>query len=179
LRELSAFVRACMAHFHPAPGKRLLVHQWNPTDGNQPDAEYPTLRVALDKASTHNPVQLLGNDGHHGAFNSLGLASARNARGEIVGISKASLAADFAPYATLIGVDTRGEPSGAVNEDARYLINPRSMMYIEYEAILENPRRIPERLNSVGITAIMDAMADPTGLPIWDKLLSSGKLTVR
>ncbi|MGA2841981.1 MAG: amidohydrolase family protein [Steroidobacteraceae bacterium] len=179
LRELSAFVRECVARYHPAPSKRLLVHQWNPTDGNQPDAEYPTLRTALDKASTRNPIQLLGNDGHHGAFNSLGLASAKNARGEVVGISKASLATDFAPYATLIGVDTRGEPSGAVNEDARYLINPRSMMYVEYEAILKNPQRIPERLNSVGITAIMDAMADPTGLPIWDKLLNSGKLTVR
>jgi predicted amidohydrolase YtcJ len=120
LRELSAFVHACIVHYHLPPGKRLLVHQWNPTDGNQPDAEYPTLRAALDKASTRNPIQLLGNDAHHGAFNSLGLASARNARGDVVGISKASLAADFAPYASLIGVDTHGEPSGTVNEDARY-----------------------------------------------------------
>jgi len=179
LTELSVFVRDCVVRYHIPPGKRLLVHQWNPTDGNQPDAQYPTLRAALDKASTRNPIQLLGNDGHHGAFNSLGLASAKNARGEIVGISKASLTADFAPYASLIGVDTRGEPSGTVNEDARYLINPRSMNYVDYEAVLKNPERIPERLNSAGITAIMDAMADPTGLPIWDKLLSSGKLTVR
>ncbi|MGA2779551.1 MAG: amidohydrolase family protein [Steroidobacteraceae bacterium] len=179
LRELSAFVRACVTHYHPAPGKRLLVHQWNPTDGNQPDAEYPTLRVALDKASTQNPIQLLGNDAHHGAFNSLGLASAMNARGEVIGISKASLAGEFAPYASLIGVDTHGEPSGTVNEDARYTINPHSMMCIEYEAVLKNPQLIPERLNSVGITAIMDAMADPNCLPLWDKLLKSGKLTVR
>jgi predicted amidohydrolase YtcJ len=179
LRALSEFVRGCLVRYHPAPGQRLLVHQWNPTNGNQPDADYPTLRAALDKASTRNPIQLLGNDAHHGAFNSLGLAAAKNARGEIVGISKATLTTDFAPYATLIGVDVRGEPSGAVNEDARYTINPRSMVYIEYEAILKNPQRIPERLNSVGITAIMDAMADPTGLPIWDKLQGSGRLTVR
>jgi predicted amidohydrolase YtcJ len=97
----------------------------------------------------------------------------------VVGISKASLAADFAPYASLIGVDTHGEPSGTVNEDARYTINPHSMMCIEYEAVLKNPQLIPERLNSVGITAIMDAMADPNCLPLWDKLLNSGKLTVR
>jgi predicted amidohydrolase YtcJ len=179
LKELSAFVRTCIVHYHLPPGKRLLVHQWNPTDGNQPDADFPTLRAALDNASTRNPIQLLGNDAHHGAFNSLGLASAKNGRGDVVGISKASLATDFAPYASLIGVDAHGEPSGTVNEDARYTINPHSMMCIEYEAVLRNPQLIPERLNSVGITAIMDAMADPNCLPLWDKLLKSGKLTVR
>jgi predicted amidohydrolase YtcJ len=179
LRELSAFVRGCLAHYHPAPGTRFLVHQWNPTAGNQPDAEYATLRAALDKASTRNPIQLLGNDAHHGAFNSLGLASAKNSRGEVIGISKATLAGEFSSYATLIGVDARGEPSGAVNEDARYLINLRSMLYIDYDAVLNQPWRITERLNSVGITAMMDAKADPDGLALWDKLQDSGKLTVR
>jgi predicted amidohydrolase YtcJ len=179
LKELSAFVHDCIARYHPGPGEPLRVHQWNPTDGNQPDAEYPTLRAALDKASTRNPIQLLGNDAHHGAFNSLGLASAKNARGVVVGISKATLAGEFAPYRALVGVDGSGEPSGAVNEDARYTINPHSMMCIEYDAVLKNPQLIPERLNSVGITAVMDAMADPNCLPLWDKLLKSGKLTVR
>ena len=86
LRELSAFVRACLRRYPVAAGKRLLVHQWNYTTGNQPDAEYPTLRVALDKASTTRQIQLLGNDAHHAAFNSLALASARNADGAVVGI---------------------------------------------------------------------------------------------
>ena len=62
LRELSAFVRACLARYRLAPGKRLVVHQWNYTAGNQPDAEYPTLRRALDRASTRHQIELLGND---------------------------------------------------------------------------------------------------------------------
>ncbi|HEY0768191.1 MAG TPA: amidohydrolase family protein, partial [Steroidobacteraceae bacterium] len=41
------------------------------------------------------------------------------------------------------------------------------------------PERIPARLNSVGITAIMDAMAAPEGLIVYDKLLHSGHMTVR
>jgi len=179
LRALSAFVRGCLDRYHTAPGKRLLVHQWNYTDGNQTDPDYPTLRAALDKASTSVEIQLLGDDAHHGAFNSLALAHAKNSHGAPVGISKATLSGDFAEYRPLIGVDAAGEPNGAVNEDARYTINPRSMMYIEYDAVLAHPEKIPERLNSVGITAIMDAMADPTALAIWDKLLKNGQLSVR
>ena len=179
LRELSAFVRACLRRYPVAAGKRLLVHQWNYTTGNQPDAEYPTLRVALDKASTTRQIQLLGNDAHHAAFNSLALASARNADGAVVGISKATLRTDFAAYAKLIGVDAAGEPNGAVNEDARYTINPRSMMYPELELVMKAPAAITRRMNSVGITAMTDAMADPAGYDIWDALQKSGQLTVR
>jgi len=179
LREISAFVRECLNRYHTEAGKRLLVHQWNFTNGNQPDSEFPTFRVALDKASTTRQIQLLGNDGHHSAVNSLGLASARDRDGAVIGITKSSLAKEFAAYAKIIGVDAAGEPDGTVNEDARYTINPRSMMYTEYDAVLKTPERIPQRLNSVGITAIMDAMADPSGLPLWDKLLKSNKMTVR
>ena len=179
LRELSSFVKRCLDHYRTAPGARLLVHQWNFSEGNQPDPEFPTLRVALDKASATREVQLLGNDAHHSAFNSLALSHAKNAQGAVVGISKTTLAGDFAPYAKLIGVDARGEPNGAANEDARYTINPRSMVYIEYDAMIAAPEGIPRRFNSVGITAIMDAMADPKGLPIWDKLFNDGHLTLR
>jgi len=76
-------------------------------------------------------------------------------------------------------VDKDGEANGAVNEDARYTINPSSMVYIEYDKVLAAPERVPERYNGVGITAIMDAMAPADGLPIWDKLLASGHLTMR
>ncbi len=179
LSALADFVKACLAHYGTEPGHRLLVHQWNFSEGNQPDGRLPTLRAALDAASTTREVQLLGNDGHHGAFNSLALAHARNASGDVVGISKASLAGEFAPFAGLIGVDALGEPNGAVNEDARYTINKHSMMYVEFDAVLAHPELIPRRFNSVGITAILDAMADPEGLPIWDKLLATGQLTVR
>jgi predicted amidohydrolase YtcJ len=179
LSALADFVKSCLARYRIEPGHRLLVHQWNFGEGNQPDEQFPTLRAALDAASTTSEIQLLGNDGHHGAFNSLALAHARNAHGTVVGISKTTLAGEFAPYASLIGVDALGEPNGAVSEDARYTINKHSMMYVEFDAMLAHPELIPERFNSVGITAILDAMADPDGLPIWDKLLASGRFTLR
>lgn len=179
LRELSQFVTGCLVRYRPNVGARLVVHQWDPIDGNQTDPELPTLRAALDAASTTVELELLGNDGHHAAFNSLGLAHARNASGQFVGLSKATLAGEFAEYVPYVAVDGQGEPSGAVNEDARYLINPNSMMYTELDAVLKMPERVPQRLNSVGITGFMDAMAGPSGLPVYDKLLADGTLTAR
>ncbi|MGC2032465.1 MAG: amidohydrolase family protein [Steroidobacteraceae bacterium] len=179
LRELSTIVRQCIVRYKTPPGGRLIVHQWNYTTGNQPDAEYPTLRAALDKASSGQQVQLLGNDGHHGAFNSASLASAKNAAGRTIGLSKASLETDFAAYKKLVGVDARGEPNGAANEDARYLINPNSMLNTDLADIMKAPQRVPERLNSVGITAILDAMTAPDTAAVFDTLAQRGQLTLR
>ncbi len=179
LKQLAAVVSQCLARYKTQPGQLLVVHQWSYTAGNQPDAEHPTLRAALDTVSTKVMIQLLGNDAHHSAFNSLALSRARNARGQIIGLSKATLAGDLAEYAALVGVDSSGEPNGAVNEDARYLINPHSMVYTDIDEVAKAPERLPQKLNSVGITGFMDAMASPAGIPVYDKLLAGGKLTTR
>lgn len=121
----------------------------------------------------------MGNDAHHAAFNSLALSHAKNAAGKVLGLSKATLADEFAEYKDFVGVDSRGEPNGAVNEDARYLINPTSMVYTELGEVMKAPQRVPQRLNSVGITGFMDAMASPLGQPVYDKLLADGTLTAR
>ncbi len=179
LRELSAFVRGCVVKYHLPPGKWLMVYQWNYTAGNRPDAEYPTLRAALDKAAPENPVQLFGNDGHHGAFNSAALAMATNESGAKVGFSKETIATDFALYRKLIGVDEKGEPNGAVNEDARSLMGRNDMLSARIEAVSKVPERVTQRLNSVGITGMLDALVTPEGLPIYDTLFARHQLTVR
>src|ERR1700690_14027 len=81
LAALTDFVRGCIKLFKTPAGEWLSVRQWSFSDGNQPDAAHPTLRAALDLASKDVPIQLLGNDGHHGAFNSAGLARAKNLKG--------------------------------------------------------------------------------------------------
>jgi predicted amidohydrolase YtcJ len=179
LKELAAAVGKCLVRYPTAPGQRLIVHHWNYAAGNQPDTQHPTLRAALDSVSTKIQIQLLGNDAHHGAFNSLALSQAKNARGQTIGLSKATLAGELATYKALVGVDRSGEPNGAVNEDARYLINPLSMLDTDLEAVATAPERVPQKLNSSGITGFMDAMALPVALPVYDKLSASGKLTAR
>jgi predicted amidohydrolase YtcJ len=179
LKQLTAFVAACLARYKTPPGGRLVVHQWTYTDGNQPDADHPTLRAALDAASTSVQIQLLGNDGHHGAFNSPALAQAKDSTGKVIGLSRQTLAAQFREYRPFVGVDANGEPNGAVNEDARYLINPNSMLDVDLAEVAKAPERVTQKLNGAGITAFLDAMTLPEALAVYDKLFAGGHMTAR
>lgn len=179
LREIAAFVHQCVQRYRPARGQWLDVHAWAVSGSNAPDADHPTLRAALDKAAPDNPVYLMGDDGHRAAFNSAALALARNAKGERVGLSARTLETDFEQYRLLVGVDARGEPDGAVNEDAQYLINHEHLNYVELAVALAHPERIPQRLNRAGITAVLDAATAPEGVPVYERLLASGHMTMR
>lgn len=179
LRELAAFVAQCTADFKVPEGGWLSVHQWNFSDGNQPDAQYPTLRAALDKASDKIAIQLLGNDGHHGAFNSVALAKAKNAKGQVVGLSRATLAGDFANFTKFIGVDAAGDPNGAVNEDARHLLGGPDMLFADFPAEMQARGQLPYLLNAAGITGFQDALVTAQSLELYDALEKDGKLTAR
>jgi predicted amidohydrolase YtcJ len=179
LAALTEFVRSCIEHFKPAAGEWLSVRQWNFSDGNQPDAAHPTLRAALDLASTGVPIQLLGNDGHHGAFNSAALARAMNPKGAPVGLSRATLAKDFAKYSKLIGVDAHGEPNGNVNEEARAFMGAPNILEVDLPGVAKVPEKVTERLNSAGITGILDPLVTPEIMAIYDRLEQRGQLTIR
>jgi predicted amidohydrolase YtcJ len=179
LRELSEFVRACIGRFRPAAGQWLLVDLWNYTDGNQPVAGYRTVRAALDAASRRVPIELMGSDGHHGGYNSAALALAQNAAGVPVGLSRRTMAAEFARFATFVAVDERGEPNGIVTEDARLLLERDTAHYVHLQATLAVAERIPQELNRDGITGMLDAQVAPEGLVVYEKLLRRRQLTVR
>ena len=178
LAQISDFVKACVTRYHIAPGQRINVEQWNFSNGNQPDAAHPSLRAALDLAASDRPIQLMGNDGHHGAFNSMALASARNAKGVVVGFSKATLASDFAEDRKLVAVDAAGEPSGGVNEDARSAMGIGEIPVADVAAVMAAPEKMTQKLNSVGITAIQDALVTPDMYVVYDTLQSRGQLSV-
>ena len=179
LAELTVFVRGCIDRYHVPEGEWVVVQQWNYSSGNIPDAQHPTLRAALDLASTRQLIELVGNDGHHGAFNSLALARAKNSAGEVVGFSKATLASNFKAYRKLIGVDARGEPNGTVNENARRAMNTPGLFALDLSKRMQSADQVPARLNSVGITGILDPRVSPDLLPFYDGLEKSGKLTAR
>jgi predicted amidohydrolase YtcJ len=179
LKEMTAFVADCIRRYKIPDGEWVTVRQWNFSNGNEPDAAHPTLRAALDLASTTHPIQLQGNDGHHGAFNSAALARAINAAGKKIGFSKATLAGEFKDDRKLVGVDAGGEPNGTVNEHARGRMGTPSMLMVDFPELMKDPSRVTARLNSVGITGIMDAVVPPETLTLYDTLEKSGKLTVR
>lgn len=176
LSEIAEFVASCIEEQALLEGEWLSVTQWNFSNGNQPDTQIKTIRQALDLAAPSHPVMLWGNDGHHGAANSLALAGARNAEGEVVGISASTLATDFAAYRETIGVDARGEPNGEVNETARDLLQlPDSGLF--GDVAVDVVPKVGEVLASRGITTIMDAALPPSQLALFRPFAEYGELT--
>jgi hypothetical protein len=179
LAAVTAFVRSCIERYKIPAGEWVNVRWWNFSNGNEPDAEHPTLRRALDLASSVHPIQLYGNDGHHGAFNSLALGMAKNSSGKVVGLSKATLASDFPHLRQLVGIDASGEPNGTANEEARDALSAPGLLGVEFAETMKVPERVTQRLNSVGITGVLDAAVPPEILPLYDTLEKRGQLTVR
>ncbi len=182
LAELTAFIRGCIRRYHTPPGQWVSVRQWNYANGNTPDDGHPTLRAALDAASMRHPIHLLGSDGHHGAFNSLALAGARNDQGKVVGLSARTLDTDFAASRPMVGVDATGEPDGAVNETLQYAIDGPDEYAQEREDfrhVMANPVAVVRHLNAAGITGALDASVVGSRLPFYDRVLERSQLTFR
>ncbi len=179
LSEIAAYVRDCVEGMHVEPGHWLLVSDWEYGGGNQADPAHPTLRAALDAASTRSPIVMMGWDGHHAAYNSPALALAKNAAGEVVGYSKQTLATVFSQYKMYVGVDATGEPSGDVADQGWLPINFSQVSRDEHQKLLAHPERLAERLASAGITAVQDANSDEEGYQVYDKLIEQHRLTFR
>jgi len=179
LKAMTDFVRGCIQRYKIPAGRWVNVRQWNFSNGNEPDAAHPTLRATLDLASREHPIQLIGNDGHHGAFNSAALARAKNAGGVVVGYSKATLAGDLQAYRKLVGVDATGEPNGTANDESRKAMGAPSILEVDFAEVMRAPERVTARLNSAGITGVMDAVVPPETVALYDALEKRHKLTVR
>jgi predicted amidohydrolase YtcJ len=177
LAQITEFVRACIQRYQVKDGEWLTVQQWDFANGNQPDAEHPTIRAALDLASKTIPLQLFGNDGHHSGFNSAALARAKNSQGQTVGFSASTLKSDFAQWTKLIGVDATGAPNGTVNEDARQTMGAPFGFEAGFEILMKAPEKVMQVLNRDGITAIQDAAASPQRLVFYDTLYDQHELT--
>jgi hypothetical protein len=179
LAQLTEFVRACIERYKVHDGEWLVVRQWNPFNGNEPDAAHATVRAALDQASKGVLIDLLGNDGHHGGFNSAALARARNASGKVVGYSRATLATDFHAVRKLVGVDALGEPNGNVNEDARAPMDTPSFFDLDMKDVVKVPEKVGQLLNQAGITGILDAAAPKEAIEFYAEAERRNVLTVR
>ena len=156
LDDLVPRLKTCIDRLQIPPGEWLSVDQWAYSLGNQPSDKYPTLRSALDAVSSEHPIALLGNDGHHGGFNSYAMSLATDREGNQVPLNKQSLRTVYSHLKALVGVDAEGEPNGAINEDARKVVGiPNLWGYPEIDAMLL--KRISQRLAALGITSVMDA----------------------
>ncbi|MDT8322297.1 MAG: amidohydrolase family protein [Xanthomonadales bacterium] len=177
LEEMVPYLQECIRRYELAPGEWLAVDMWNFSEGNQVSEQLPNLRAALDAVSTEHPIILWGNDGHHGAVNSMALAQARDTEGNVVGLNAKTLAGPFAEYRDVVGVDDDGEPNGELNEHARGLVG-------------SGPRRDPAKLAALlpqigeelarnGITSVQDAALAPEFLPYLRDFEAAGDMHFR
>lgn len=182
LAALSTAIAACIERAELEPGQWLTVEQWNFTKGNTPDERFSTIRQALDHASPVNPVFLRGNDGHHGAANSLALASVKDPDGIKVGITADTIVTHFNEHIAYIGVDKTGEPDGNISEAARYLLDlPGNMLTGDGspDQLLGIMPQIAGILSQNGITSIQDAAADIALFPVYEAFAQTGQQTFR
>ena len=177
LVDMVPYLQECVQRYALPPGEWLAVDMWNFAEGNQVSEEYPNLRAALDAVSTDHPIILWGNDGHRGAVNSRALETARDAQGNTVGLSAATLATVFAEYRELVGVDDNGEPNGGLHEHARGLLNmPPRRDPAKLGGLLP---QINQMLASNGITSVQDAALDPAFLAPLREYEDSGAMRFR
>ena len=177
LEEMVPFLQGCIERYEIADGEWLIVPQWAFSNGNQPSERYQTLVAALDAASAAHPILLTGNDGHHYAVNSQTLATAVNADGETVGLTRETLATDFSEYRELIAVDASGHPSGGITETAVAIFDsPEIWNLVPMADMIDDVAKI---FASRGITSIFDGMATRQNLDAYRSLEQSGEMTFR
>jgi predicted amidohydrolase YtcJ len=179
LQSLSKFVAKCVDRMRPAEGDWLSVRQWTFGENNLPSGGFKNIRQALDTASAGIPIIVLGNDGHHNATNSAGLARAMDSTGKQVGMTAKTLRETFAELKPFVGVDAQGEPDGAINEGVHYALGAPGLINADTTIIAENAAQIPARLNSIGITSIQDAAVATDVNKIYEALIEDGPLTLR
>lgn len=180
LAALEDFVSACRDRFAPEDGEWLVVEQWNYYNGNEPGETYATIRQALDAVSRTNPVILFGSDGHHYAANSAALATARAPSGEMVGVSRKTLANEFRELAEYFGVDASGEPDGKFTEDYAYeSLDTAGIAEAALDARLARPELLMETTVPYGVTSFLDASVTPETAAIYDALLAADKFRGR
>ncbi|MFC6978636.1 amidohydrolase [Microbulbifer taiwanensis] len=172
-------MRGCVERFKPAEGEWLAVRQWNFSENNLPSAQMRTLREALDAASTKHPIVLLGNDGHHNATNSAGLARAATRDKRRLGLSAKTLQSDFADLQPFVGVDAQGEPNGAINEHVIEVLGGPWILTADLPLYMKHAGQIPAQLSSLGITSIQDAAVAPELQPLYDELFKQPSVPLR
>jgi predicted amidohydrolase YtcJ len=181
LEQMVPILKTCLDDYDIATGEWLIVLQWSFSGGNQPSENLPNIRAALDAVSTEHPIFLWGDDGHHGAANSLAYSMAINADGENVEINADTLQTDYAYYRPMIAVDAQGNPAGGVSEDARMLIRPNflgDMLGMDGDLSGTMPR-VAAKMASSGITSLQDAIVTPETLEAYGQFAASGGMTFR
>lgn len=181
LEAMVPVLQDCISRYDIQEGEWLIVVQWAFSGGNEPSEELPNIRAALDAVSTEHPIFLWGDDGHHGAANSLAFSLATNADGDNVELNAETLRTVYEHYRPMVAVDSNGSPTGGINEDARNLLRSNGLadMLGMTSGLDETMPRVARKMAESGITSLQDAIVTPETLHAYGRLEESGRMTFR
>jgi len=144
-------------------GRWILNGNWD--HENWTPARLPT-RQLIDAVTPDNPVFINRLDGHMALANSLAL--------KLAGVTRAT---QDPPGGTIVR-DQNGDPAGVLKDAAMGLVY-RVIPPPDEAQMIEAIRAAMRYAAENGVTSVQDMSASPALLPVYQKLLRDGELTVR
>jgi predicted amidohydrolase YtcJ len=135
-----------------------------------PPTGLPTKEI-LDQYFPDRPIAIMSGDGHSLWVNSKALA--------IAGITKSTQnpGADGGPVRGIIVHDTKGEPTGVLEEGAKSLVLDK--IPFTHKQKLSFIKLGMEEANRHGVTGVVNASGDIPEMELYEELHQKGELTVR
>lgn len=167
--EVLAAIGKCLADDKEAPaGSFLQVQGWFRQAMMPAGAD---LNAALlDRLETDRPVVVLATDFHSMAANTAALKAAKIE------------ASTPNPANGIIERDAAGAATGVLLDGAMWMVigaAPPLPPDLEKAATVKDAKAALELLKASGVTAVLDAAADPENLEVFESLRTEGALTVR
>jgi hypothetical protein len=159
LEAIKPVVAECLARRPGGPDDWLEVVQLDNYGFEATDADLDTIEAG-------RPIALVGNDGHTLWTNTRGL--------QVAGID----AEVEDPPGGKITRDAAGEPTGAFADTAMTLIQENIPLPTLEEAARLTQTALAD-MAANGLTSVTDAYVTPREAPVWQLLLSSGRLPLR
>jgi predicted amidohydrolase YtcJ len=145
------------------PGEWILGTSWHPA--SQLEEHRYLTRTEIDSVAPNNPVHLR-TVGHIAMFNSAAL--------KIAGIDRNTPD----PEGGVIEKDKAGEPDGIMFERAMNLVT-RHIAPPSLEDLVDQYADAMKYANSVGLTSLTDPGLGPTNIRALQRLMNTGRMTVR
>lgn len=166
--EILARITKCLAEDKAPGGRWMTVHAWF-RQATKPEGADLTAMI-LDRLPTDRPVIVFASDFHTLAANSAAMRAADITK-DTPNPSSGQIVRDKEGAATGIFLDGALSQLGAAA--------PKLSPDEKAKQNLENAEAAITKMNSEGVTTILDAAAGDDALIAWGKLYDGGALTVR
>ena len=182
LKEVISSVKTCLKDLGsdaPAEGNWITVSQFNGYGADSPEylQGFADIATGLDSISSKHKIILIGADGHAYAVNHYALQHGATLLGKSIAVNATSLNQSLKNYASLIPVNSKGEPVGQLRSQAAWDL-------FKYETsdaadFISRADELNQYFVSNGITSAMEAWAHERDVAVYSQLAADNNLLPR